>query len=57
MFENSSTAGLIALQIGIMFAILFVILSINQWIISEHFQTVIENQETIIQLLNKTNGV
>jgi len=54
MFENSSTAGLVALQIGIMFSILFVVLAINQWILSEHFTTVIENQETIIQILNST---
>lgn len=54
MFEHSSTAGLIALQIGLMFTLLFVILAINQWIISENFKIVIENQETIIQMLNST---
>lgn len=54
MFDHSSTAGLIALQIGIMFAILFVVLAFNQWILSEHFKTVVDNQETIIQMLNST---
>jgi len=54
MFEHSSTAGLVALQIGVMFALLFGVLAVYNWTNGEYFNTIIDNQETIIQLLNST---
>jgi len=49
-----SSSGLIILQIGIMFALLFLLLTVYHFEFVEYYKQVISNQETIINLLNST---
>ena len=52
---TSSIIGLIALQIGIMFGILFFNLIMLDISYTQRYEEIIKNQEIIISIINGTN--
>ena len=51
------TFGLISLQIGIMFGVLFVMIALENFTQQYYIDQIITNQETIISFLNSTGEI
>ena len=50
----NSSGGLITIQIGVMFALLFAVIGFYNFSNIEYLESVIENQRKIIEMLNHT---